>query len=340
MRIGLVNDVPLAVEALRRAVVSKPGNQVLWVARNGAEAVAMCEREKPDLILMDLLMPTMDGVEATKRIMASTPCPILVVTVSVGANAWRVFEAMGHGALDAVDTPKLGSGDPRQTAAPLLAKIDSIGRLISEKRGLPDGAPRRPRPLTGGEHVPLVAIGASAGGPAALMRVLSDLPPDFPAAVAIIQHVDQQFAAGMAEWLGAHAKLPVRLACPGDLLERGTVLLAGTNDHLTLTAALRLAYTPEPREYSYRPSVDVFFRSVSQFWSGPVIGVLLTGMGRDGALGLKVLRNDGNHTIAQDQATCAVYGMPKAAVALNAAVEVLPLDQIAPSLVRVLARRA
>ncbi len=338
MKIGLVNDVPLAVEALRRALLVKPELHVIWVARNGVEAVELCGREKPDLVLMDLLMPTMDGVEATRRIMAATPCAILVVTVSVGANAWRVFEAMGHGALDAVDTPRLGSGNPRETAAPLLAKIESIGRLISERKGFPNAAGPRVKARLRSSQTPLVAIGASAGGPSALVKILGDLPADFAAAVVIVQHVDQQFAAGMAEWLGQSCKLPVRLAREGDNLLRGTVLLAGTNDHLTLTAPGQLAYTPEPRAYSYRPSVDVFFQSVSRFWTGEVVGVLLTGMGRDGALGLKALRVDGHHTIAQDQSTSAVYGMPKAAAALHAAVEVLPLDRIGQRLVRAFAR--
>src|SRR6185295_18462491 len=128
MRIGIVNDVAMAVEALRRVVALKSEHRVIWVARNGAEAVEQCARETPDLILMDLVMPGMDGVQATRRIMASTPCAIVIVTVSVGANVGRVFEAMGHGALDAVDTPSLGMGDPRESAAPLLAKIDILAK--------------------------------------------------------------------------------------------------------------------------------------------------------------------------------------------------------------------
>jgi two-component system response regulator WspF len=179
----------------------------------------------------------------------------------------------------------------------------------------------------------LVAIGASAGGPAALATVLSGLPQDFSAAIVIIQHVDAQFASGMVEWLAQPSPLPVRVAREGDHLTVGTVLLAGTSDHLRLKASDWLGYTPEPREYVYRPSVDVFFQSICQYWPGEVVGVLLTGMGRDGALGLKALRNKGHYTIAQDKASSAVYGMPKAAAALDAAVDILPLERIAPRLV-------
>ncbi|HEY1108659.1 MAG TPA: chemotaxis-specific protein-glutamate methyltransferase CheB [Opitutaceae bacterium] len=326
MNIAIVNDMPLATEALRRAVTLLPGAKVAWTARNGAEAVEACARQTPDLILMDLVMPVMDGVEATRRIMANTPCAILVVTVSVGTNLNRVYEALGQGALDAVDTPPLGGGDLRTAAAPLLAKI----RLVY---GMVGGGSRAPFAVSSGPirsalGAPLVAIGASAGGPAAVAAVLRDLPRSFSASVVVVQHIDKQFAQGMAEWLNQSSALPVRLALEGERPAPGAAWLAGTNDHLVLRESGCFAYAAEPRGYVYRPSVDVFFDSVMRFWRGPVIGVILTGMGRDGALGLKTLRNRGHHTIAQDAASCAVFGMPKAAIALDAAVEVLPLASI------------
>jgi chemotaxis response regulator CheB len=156
--------------------------------------------------------------------------------------------------------------------------------------------------------------------------------------VLVVQHVDEQFAAGMADWLNRESALTVRVACEGDELQKGTVLLAGTNDHLVLKETQRVGYTPHPRENVYRPSVDVFLQSAASGWPGRIIGVLLTGMGRDGAFGLKTLRNLGHPTIAQDQATSAVYGMPKAAAQLDAAAEILPLPQIAPRLTQLLTR--
>jgi two-component system response regulator WspF len=167
------------------------------------------------------------------------------------------------------------------------------------------------------------------------MAVLSALPKAFPAAIVIVQHVDEQFALGMAEWLSSSSVLPVRVAREGDRPAAGTALLAGTNDHLIFKTSSKLGYSGEPRELSYRPSVDVFFESLSEVWLGDAVGVLLTGMGRDGARGLKSMRNKGHYTIAQDQTTSAVYGMPKAAATLGAAVDILPVDRIAARLIEI-----
>ncbi|MEQ5844061.1 chemotaxis response regulator protein-glutamate methylesterase [Paraburkholderia acidicola] len=330
MNIGIVNDLPLAVEAIRRAIALRPEHRVLWVAPDGAHAVDFCAAQPPDIVLMDLVMPGFDGVEATRRIMASrTPCAILVVTSSVGANAWRVYEAMGAGALDAVDTPTLGDHTLADSSQPLLEKIDQIGRLLEQPvvRRATTLAPR----ATGNASM-LVAIGASAGGPTALATVLGKLPADFRAGIVIVQHVDKAFAEGMAQWLDGQTPLRVRVAQTGDRPQPGEALLAATNDHLNLTRTGTLDYAREPADTPYRPSVDVFFHSVVQHWQAHAIGVLLTGMGRDGAIGLKAMRAKGYHTIAQDEATSAVFGMPKAAAALGAARSILPLDKVAGEL--------
>lgn len=333
MKIAIVNDMPMAVEALRRALAFEPAHQVAWVARDGAEAVELCREHRPDLILMDLFMPVMDGVEATRQIMAGSPCPILIVTTDQKQNVHRVFEAMGHGALDVVDTPALGVGNAKEAAAPLLRKIFNIGWLVAPRGATPKAPAAAMREA--GARRRLVAIGSSAGGPAALEVLLKALPQDFAPAIVLVQHVDQVFAQGMADWLASASKLPVRLAHPGEAPQPGTVLLAGTNHHIRLLKNATLAYTAEPVDEIYRPSIDVFFDSVARYWEGEVVGVLLTGMGRDGASGLKALREQGHLTIAQDQRTSAVYGMPKAAVAIDAAVEVRPLERIAPRLLEV-----
>ncbi len=332
MRIAIVNDLSMAVHALRRVLDTVPSYQVAWVARDGAEAVDRCAEDTPDLVLMDLIMPVMDGAKATCAIMDRSPCAILVVTATVEGNAPKVFEAMGCGALDAVCTPLLGRSGAVEGGADLLKKIASISRLIT--RGRVDSPPVSKRHRAAGGAVPLLAVGASTGGPKALARVLGDLSPGFPAAVVVVQHVDVQFADNLASWLNDLSPLPVRSARENDAPEPGRVLLAATNDHLKMGRDLRLHYDPEPVDYPYRPSVDAFFFSLEQHWPGSGTALILTGMGRDGAKGLAALKALGWRTLVQDKETSTVWGMPKAAVELKAAQEVLALPAIGPALVR------
>lgn len=334
MRIAIVNDMPLAVEVLRRVIASAPEHTLAWIAVNGREAVEKCRQDCPDLILMDLIMPVMDGVQATARIMQSTPCAILVVTSTVEGNAALVFEAMGGGALDAVGTPVFGAGMTITGGRELLKKIATIEKLLLKSP--PTQRAALPTQKGGaGDHPPaLVAIGSSTGGPKALAEILSTLPPLLGAALVIVQHVDVQFAPGLVTWLNDHTPLRVDLAREGVRPAPDTVLVAGTNDHLVIGADLACHYTPDPRDYPYRPSVNAFFLSLERHWPRQGLAVLLTGMGKDGAEGLAALRQAGWHTIAQDKETSVVYGMPAAAAELNAAVEILPLGRIAAAIRR------
>jgi two-component system response regulator WspF len=324
MRIAIVNDMRAAAEALRRVVESLPGHTLAWMAADGVEAVAMARRDRPDLILMDLLMPHLDGAEATRQIMATTPCAILVVTATVSGNISLVYDAMGHGALDAVDTPALGPAGEVTGAGPLVEKIGMIAKLV----GLPAPGPRAARPQATATPPRLLAVGASTGGPKALCDLLLPLPHDWNVAVVIVQHVDVAFAPGLATWLTDRTGRLVRVAAEGCQPRAGDVLLAGTNDHLVMAAGGGLAYRAEPRDVFFRPSVDVFFDSVAAHAGKPGVAVVLTGMGRDGARGLAALRQKGWHTIAQDEATSVVWSMPKAAVEAAAAVEVLPVGRM------------
>jgi chemotaxis response regulator CheB len=333
VRIAIVNDMALAVEALRRVVSQSGEHEVVWMARDGEEAVRRCKEELPDLVLMDLVMPVMDGVEATRRIMEETPCAILIVTASVTTHGELVYEAMGHGALDAAVTPTLGPDGNVEGGRALLDKIAHVGYIIghrSPRSGSGYTLPAFPLARSAAPaQPPLVAVGASTGGPQALAALLSGFGADFPAAVVIVQHVDPDFAAGLADWLDHRSELPVRLAAHREVPQAGEVLIAGRDEHLCMRPGGILAYDPEPSNLINRPSVDVLFDSAADYWHGGGVGVLLTGMGRDGAEGLLALRRKGWHTIAQDESTSVVYGMPKAAVTLKAACEVLPLPAIA-----------
>ncbi|ADJ64505.1 chemotaxis response regulator protein-glutamate methylesterase [Herbaspirillum seropedicae] len=337
MKIGIVNDTPMMVEVLRRVIAESGRHELIWIARDGEQAVQMCAWQLPDVVLMDLLMPKVDGAEATRRIMEATPCPILVVTSDMDTSADKIYEAMGYGALDATQTPALIGAAGKRDAAALIEKIDNLGRLSPEMVSPPVRGGRAEtlapaQPARADSLPPLVAVGASAGGPAALATLLKAIPQGFAGAVVIVQHIDAAFAPGMAQWLQQQSALKVGLAQEGQAPQRGAVLLAASNRHLVVKEGGRLGYVEGAPNDVYRPSVDVFFQSIVRHWPGKVAGLLLTGMGRDGAAGLKALRDSGAHTMAQDQKSCAVYGMPKAAVALNAAVEVLPVTGMAARL--------
>ena len=335
MRIGIVNDSLIAREALRRAVASSQVHQVAWLACDGSEAVSKAVADRPDLILMDLVMPGVSGVEATRRIMTEAPCPILVVTATVSGHLGQVYEAMGLGALDAVATPTLGPTDSMDGAAPLLQKIATIGKLVG--RAVRDAAVPAPPPahpaaelVAGRRSISwnLVVLGASTGGPAAVARVLTELPDSPDASVVIIQHVDMAFAPGLARTLHDQTGRRVELIVAGDRPLPGRVYLAATNDHLILDEDRQFRYVAEPLTVHYRPSVDVFLASLVRHWPEPGAAAVLTGMGRDGASGLLALRRAGWLTLAQDEATSVVYGMPRAAAEAGAAELVLPIGAI------------
>ncbi len=337
MRIAIVNDLSVAVEVLKNIIKTVPEYEIAWIAWNGAEAVEMAKKDTPDLILMDLIMPVMDGVEATKKIMENCKCSILIVTASVRLNSAKVFAAMGYGALDAVRTPQMINDADTLGKDFLLKKIDSIGKKIIKK--YEPGLNKKPNitRVEESSHLPkLVVIGASTGGPNAVAKIISSLPADFKSPIVIVQHVDSEFASGLANWFNEQTPLNVKTAEKGSLLRKGNVYLAATNDHLILRPNLSLDYIQEPINYPFRPSVDVFFNSVASNYPGKVIGILLTGMGRDGAEGLLTLKKAGMITIAQDESTSVVYGMPKAASELNAAEKILPIENIAEELIRII----
>lgn len=332
MRVAVVNDLRLAVEVQRRMLAAEPGCELAWVASNGAEAVERCRTDLPDLVLMDLVMPVMDGVEATRRIMRATPCPILVVTSTVEGHVDRVYDALGAGALDAVATPTFGSDGTVKGAEPVLRKLRTIRRLH-----VPAAAAARPpsaepvaAPTVRGER--MILLGASTGGPEAVATVLRGLAPDLAAPIVLVQHLGRDYVPGLVEWLAPAARRPVRAIVAGERPQPRTVHVAHTDDHLVLRGDGVFDYDREPADQPYRPSVDVFFASIARRGAAPGAAAVLTGMGRDGAAGLLALRDARWATFAQDQATSVVWGMPRAAAENGAARTVLPVTALGAAL--------
>lgn len=337
MRVAIVNDLPIAIEGLKRIILSDPAHSIAWTALDGDSAVRQCKRDRPDVILMDLVMPGKSGAQATAEIMKESPCAILVVTATVAGNFKLVSEAMGYGAYDAVETPAVTGSSAG--AATLLAKLVNVDRINQRLRAASSNAAPTKQAFTSigatssaGTLTPIVGIGASTGGPAALEIILSSLKPSFPAAILIAQHIGEEFALPLVQWLGDRCKIRVKLVKPGDRPEPGTAHVAASNDHLVLMRDGTLQYTRHPADNPYRPSVDALFNSLADAGCRPKVAVLLTGIGNDGAKGLLRLRQAGWYTIGQDEATSVVYGMPQAAAKLGAVSRVLPLNEIATNL--------
>lgn len=325
MRVAIVNDRPAVIETLALAIGDTSDLQLCWTALDGREALARCREDRPDLILMDLLTPGLDGIETTRRIMTEVPCPILVVTGDIQGGFSRVYEAISAGALDAVETPTLDTNGTVLGRDALLRKIAMIGSLT--KAVHPRVVTRRP-----GRLPPIVAIGASTGGPSALSTLLRGLPRDLPAAIVVVQHLDARFTDGLVTSLAQHTELRVQAVGGETLPQPGRVYIAAREAHLILTEDGLLAYVDEPADGPHRPSIDVLFRSIAAHRSAVGCGVLLTGMGRDGADGLLALQRAGFVTLAQNEASSVVWGIPGAAVALGAADRILPLDEFSTAI--------
>lgn len=324
LRLALCASSQAGLKALNAGLTGQ--HNLIWQSCELSTLAEHCRAQKPDLLLLEVY--SQDCVDVVKTLMKDDLCVILLISTDENQYTGMVFEAMGYGALDVMLLPELNSGRILNPAV-LERKIQNIALLMIGA----ESAPSIAEPGAQTDLPVLIAVGASAGGPATLNSLLQALPADFGAALILVQHLDDKFAQGMAEWLAQESSLPVRLALAGEKPQAGKVLLAGRNDHLSLNHQGELGYSAEPLHLIYRPSIDVFFESIARYWQGAAVGVLLTGMGNDGARGLKAMRERGFITIAQDQASSAVYGMPKAAIALDAAVEVLPLNQIAARLV-------
>lgn len=331
MKIAIVNDSTTAMASLMRVIQDAEGMELAWTATDGREAVGKCQEDAPDVLLMDMIMPRLNGVDATREIMAICPCPILIVTGSVNQNVSEVFEAMGAGAIDVALTPGQGANSAEE-ARNLIQKINVVASLSRARRAeLGQGGKPKP-PESNSESASCVVIGSSAGGPAALVEIFADLPIDLEAAVIVIQHVDERFAGELVSWLASRSSLPVLMAEEGQKPSIGQILVSNGGKHLVFGEDHRLQYRTRPK-LAYQPSVDIFFDSAVLYGPRSLLGVVLTGMGRDGAAGLKKIRDAGHCTIAQDEESSAIYGMPRAAAQMGGAAEILPLKEISSRII-------
>lgn len=330
IQVLLADDSPLARKFFSDIISSQADMRVAAEAENGREAVDLTLRLRPDIVVIDAIMPVMGGLEAVEEIMALAPTPILVLSSTLDdSEVDLAFKAIKKGALDVMNKPApCAEGNVCEFSVALAEKIRLLSRIkVIHHRRIPQGEkePRRDFPKCAKT---ILAIGASTGGPRAVAGILRELPADFRGAVFVVQHISKGFAPGFAYWLTKESLLPVKLAEEGDEIRPGRVLVAPGEKHMLLENGL-VRLSDGPPVNSCRPSIDVFFSSLADADPDRTLGVLLTGMGKDGARGLSLLRKSGGATIVQDEESCTIFGMPKAAITMGAADQILPLSRIA-----------
>lgn len=343
IRVLIVDDSAVARELLKSVLESDPGIRVVGMAATGGEGLELTVKLKPDLVTMDLVMPGMDGMEATQRIMARHPTPILFFSSFFErVGSYSRSDALAAGALDILEKPT-PMPDEHWTAATdmMVAKVKALAQVtvVTHIHGAP-ALDQRPQPRVSPRRAArVVAIGASTGGPRVVEQLLSALPANYAPAVLVVQHMADGYVTGLITWLRRRCPLSIAIAKDGDLLQSGRVLFAPASTHLTVQPGGRVRLQDDEPVMGCRPSVDVAFLSVAKAYGPRAAGVLLTGMGTDGAAGLLAIRRAGGLTLVQDEASCAIFGMPRAAIDLGAAQHVLPPAGIARSLIALHAER-
>jgi len=344
IRVLVVEDSLTVRKRLCEVLATDPAVQVVGEAGDGKQAIERCQALRPDVVTMDMMLPVMSGLGATEYIMAHCPTPILVVSSSTNrGELFQTYEALAAGAVDVLEKPQgtepHGVWERKFIAAvKLVSRIRVVTHIRARlgalgQTGIAPGPTTLSTPSRSRHGYGIVAIGASTGGPAAILEILRTLASPFPLPVLFVLHINEPFGAAFAEWLDQQTRIPVSYARDGDVVsaKAGRVTMAPPDSHLVVKSG-RLRLTQDPLRHSCRPSVDTLFESVAREYGPSGIACLLTGMGRDGAAGLLEVRRAGGFTIAQDEGTSVIYGMPHEAVNLGAVEQELPLARIGPAL--------
>ncbi|MFZ6031126.1 MAG: chemotaxis-specific protein-glutamate methyltransferase CheB [Chloroflexota bacterium] len=344
VRVVVIDDSATMRDLLTSLLRQDGQIEVVGTGANGEEAVRLVKRLRPHVLTLDIQMPRMNGLEAVRQIMRECPLPIVIVSASQKPHDMDLaFQALRAGALTILSKPGLNDPETSQKLVQtvrLMAGVPVIhhwGRAESQKPAANGSLPSQrppalPARLQNLDAVRLVGIAASTGGPSTVARVLRDLPPSFPLPILLVQHFSPGFAGGLAEWLDTQTTIRVEIAAHGDTLRPGVLLMAPDDYHLQATAQGIVILSKGPAYKGLRPSANPLFESLAQHYGPAALGIVLTGMGDDGADGLLALRKAGGYTIAQNEESCVVYGMPREAAARQAADEILPVEQIAARL--------
>lgn len=336
IRVLIVEDSQVEQELLSHILSADPRIRVVGIAKDGEMALSSLEQLKPDVVTMDIHMPKLNGFETTRRIMESHPLPIIIVSGSYDSNsADKAFRAMEAGALAIVRKPGgLGHPDYLDDATELLRTVKTMSEIKVVKRWprLRKEAPAPPLPAVAAGTVPrnirMVAVGASTGGPSVIQEIFSALPKDLSVPLLAVQHMAPGFTENFVKWLNTTTGFPSHIAINGEYPVPGHAYFAPDGLHMLVGRDNRIVLSPDPPENGLRPSVARLFRSVADIFGSNAMGVLLTGMGRDGVDDLKLLRSKGAVTVAQDQESSIIFGMPGEAVRIDAAEFILPPDRI------------
>jgi len=333
IRVLLVDNSSLALTILQKLLSNTSRIEVVGTATNGREALELIPGIRPDVICTDIHMPGMDGAEMTREIMKTNPLPILLVTIS-GSNGTdnKTFKALEYGAVDVFQKPRAFKDSiSHEMSRDLIQKIEMVSGVYPIRRSQSSHAFRKPK-LPGsfvtGKTIKMIGIGASTGGPNVLQVIFNSLPQNFPVPILCVQHIEKGFLPGLVDWLGSHTRLKVRIARSGELPEPGVVYFPEDDTHLKIDQHLRLNSSSELPVNGHRPSVDVLFNSLAEFYGPAALAILLTGMGNDGAEGMRRIWDREGTTLIQNEESCVVYGMPQRALELNGVRYSLSPDEI------------